>query len=96
MSAGTEAVGGWEESHRERILALSQRLENLQSSLQLEGSRRFEALEQKLGAVEGRIVEAFEVGLRGSQPEFGFVTPICGMQVPTKPTLRERVSGVPC
>ena len=45
--------------HRERILALSQRLEHLQSTLELESSKRFDTLEEKLGAINVRTDEVY-------------------------------------
>ncbi|QDZ25475.1 hypothetical protein HOP50_17g80150 [Chloropicon primus] len=45
------------EPHRQRILALSQRLETLQANLELDSQKRTEALEVKLLHAEERIVE---------------------------------------
>ena len=56
-SAGGEPDSG---PHRERILALSQRLETLQANLELESTRRTEALESKLSQAEQRVEEAGE------------------------------------
>lgn len=60
MYASAGARDGEREPHRERILALSQRLESLQSSLELESHRRTEALETKLRNAEERIARASE------------------------------------